>query len=130
MKERGKMKYYWHVHHKILVEGSVNIKERIEYIKNNKPAKEIEVRLSLLKEVKGQLPKAYAEAEKTLIEAEKARHEAGKAYQDACKACDEAEMACQDAYKACQDEIEALHDAGCPDCPWDGKTIFPKGEEK
>lgn len=24
-------------------------------------------------------------------------------------------------------EVEALHREECPDCPWDGKTIFPKG---
>lgn len=110
------MKYFWHVHHEILAEPSDNIEERIEYIKNNKSSEEIEIRLRLLKEVKGQLPRAYAEAWKAYDDAGKARDDACKAYAEAGKA-----YAC---------EIEALHKIECPDCPWDGKTIFPKGEEK
>lgn len=55
-----------------------------------KPPEEINIRLKLLKKVKGVLPKAY-----------------------------------WDAYKAWQKEIEALHKLECPNCPWDGTTIFP-----
>ena len=41
--------YFWHVHHDALLEYSENIKERIEYIKENKPREEVEIRLRLLK---------------------------------------------------------------------------------
>ena len=91
------MKYYWHIHHEVLLEPSDDIGERIEYIKNNKPVEEIPIRLHLLKEVKGRLPEDYDEA--------------WKAYDE--------------AYRACKLEIEALHELECPNCPWDGKTIFP-----
>ena len=147
------MKYYWHIHHEVLLEPSDDIGERIEYIKNNKPVEEIPIRLHLLKEVKGKLPEAYAEAYKAYDEAWKARAEASKARDEAYKACDEASKALDEAWKACDEackaydeaskdyyeawkdrdeawkarklEIEALHELECPNCPWDGKTIFP-----
>mgnify|MGYP001611374503 CR=1 FL=1 len=126
------MKYYWHIHHEVLLEPSDDIGERIEYIKNNKPVEEIPIRLHLLKEVKGRLPEAYDEAWKAYDEACKAHAEACKAhdeawedYDEASKAYDEAWKAYAEAYRACKLEIEALHELECPNCPWDGKTIFP-----
>ncbi len=33
--------------------------------------------------------------------------------------------------KACAEyDFTELHKELCPDCPWDGKTIFPEGEKK
>ncbi|MCR4293606.1 MAG: hypothetical protein NUV76_12105 [Candidatus Kuenenia sp.] len=109
------MKYFWHVHHETLVESSENIEGRIEYIRENKPSDEIETRLRLIKEVKGQLPIAWRDAE--------------KAWQDAEKAWLDAYDVCRDVYNAWQaankDEIEALHKLECLNCPWNGETIFP-----
>ena len=126
------MKYYWHIHHGVLLEPSDDIGERREYIKNNKPVEEIPIRLHLLKEVKGRLPEAYDEAYRAYYEAyrdyyeaSKAYDEASKAYYEASKAYDEAYRAYYEACRACKLEIEALHELECPNCPWDGKTIFP-----
>lgn len=74
---------YWHVHHEILVENLIEpLKNRISYIKRNKPEKEVKLRLKLLKKVKAKnLP-------------------------------------------ITKDEWEKLHKKECPNCPWDGSTIF------
>lgn len=83
--------YYWHVHHEVLFEALTEpIENRIQYIKNNKPAHEIETRLRLMKPIQGRARAEY----------EKVRNRAFK-------------------------KIEALHKIQCPNCPWDGKTIFP-----
>ena len=133
------MKYYWHIHHETLCEFSDNIEERVAYIKNNKSIEEMAVRLRLLREVKGELPKAYKTACKAYYDARKAYndawkayndawkayYDAGKAYNDAWKACNDAWKAYNDAGKACKEEIEELHKKECPACPWDGFTIFP-----
>ena len=34
----------------------------------------------------------------------------------------------EEAYAKWLPQIEALHKKEHPNCPWDGKTIFPKGE--
>ena len=68
-----KTKFYWHIHHDILLEPLTEpLKNRIEYIKNNKFKNEIELRLKLLKPVKGKLPdevikvgEAYYKAQET-----------------------------------------------------------------
>lgn len=97
--------FCWHIHHAILLEPLTKpIEKRIEYIKAEKPAGEIDLRLRLLKPVVGQLPAAVVEA---------------------WAACDQAWAARDHALQANQAAINALHAKECPDCPWDGKTIFP-----
>ena len=39
---------YWHIHHEILLEETTDIQERIDYIRANKPEKEIPLRLKLM----------------------------------------------------------------------------------
>ena len=126
------MKNYWHVHHEILCESSDNIEERVAYIKNNKSIEEMAVRLRLLREVKGELPKAYKtackayyDAWKSCNDAWKSYKDARKSYNDAWKSYNDAGTACEDAGEACKEEIEELHKKECPACPWDGFTIFP-----
>ena len=111
MKGNDTMKYYWHIHHEILMEGSENIEERIKYIKSSKPDSEIELRLRLLKEVKGELPQAYRDAEKAYRDAGKAYPAAGKAYLDADRAHLDADRAYRDAEKAYRDADKAYRDA-------------------
>ena len=107
-----KPKYYWHIHHRVLFEQATEpIKNRIAYIKAEKPECEVALRLRLLKPVKDQkrliaILTAYEKAEATALEA----YEKAKAPASAKR--DEA--------------INALHAKECPDCPWDGETIFPK----
>jgi hypothetical protein len=83
-------KYYWHIHHKQLFELMTEpIENRINYIKENKPQSQVELRLRLLHEVKD---------EKALKKAMTTNNHA---------------------------LIEELHKKECPNCTWNGKTIFP-----
>ena len=53
--------YWWHIHHQELVEYLTEpIRARINYIKQNKPKNEIELRLKLLKPVLGKIPTTQA----------------------------------------------------------------------
>jgi hypothetical protein len=80
--------FYWHIHHDVLVEALTEpLKNRIDYIKKNKPKDEIPLRLKCIKRVKGKLPVQFVEANKALVEANKAQVEANKALVEANKAC-------------------------------------------
>ena len=88
---------FWHLHHDILCEPLTEpIENRIKYIKDYKPKSEIALRLGLLKPVKGKLPVGYV-----------------KAYE-----------AWDKAYEDNLEEIEALHKIECPNCTWNGHSIF------
>ena len=102
--------WYWHVHHAVLVEQLTA------------PAQdEIETRLRLFKRVKDQ---------GAVFAAQKARDEAvasaWKAYHEAVaparKAYDEAVVV--------REAHDEAHEKECPDCPWDGRTIFLEKESK
>jgi len=103
-----KTKFYWHIHHDVLLEPLTEpLKNRIKFIKENKPKDEIELRLKLLKPVRGKLPDE-------IIKAGRAYDKAGKIYDKTLKKYSK--------------EINELHEKECPNCPWDSKqqTIFPK----
>ena len=139
--------FAWHVHHDVLIEVLYyTIEERREYIRNRKPEHERSLRLKLLKPVIGPLPtilgeawkaydearkahdeakKVYTEATKAYNEATKAYDKASKAYEETGKAYDEAWEAYVEASKASQPIIEQLHSNECPNCPWNGHSIFP-----
>jgi len=90
----------WHIHHDALVEPLTEpLENRIKFIKERKPAREIETRLRLMKPVRGKLP------------------ELAKAYAEWAK-----------AYAA--PSVLALHAKECPNCPWNGETIFPPAEQE
>ena len=90
----------------IIIEPLIEpIEERIAFIKDHKAKVEIETRLRLMRPVVGQLPAAY-------LQAWAAYKSAGAAYGG--------------TRAATEVEIEALHRHECPDCPWDGRSIFPK----
>lgn len=114
---------FWHVHHDKLLEYCYNYRERVDFIKNQKPANEVKTRLRLFRPVKGKLPiemvrtiKAYNKACKAF---NKARKPFCKAREPFYKACEAFNKACE-SYKA---EIEDLHVKECPNCSWDGKEI-------
>ena len=112
--------FAWHVHHETLIEPLTEpIENRIAYIKEYKPASQVELRLRLLKPVQGELPAALNKAKAALDKAFTARDKAFTAYAKAWAAYVKAGA-------ACMPEIEALHAIECPDCPWDGTSIFPK----
>lgn len=140
-----RLRFYWHIHHDVVVEPLLHpIEERRRFIRKYKPEPERELRLRLIKPVKGKLPKeviragrvmlkAFARTETIIADYERDRLWAGgysahAAYQAAWSGY----MRCHTVYSAIlrthSAEVEALHRAECPACPWDGRTIFPKEE--
>jgi hypothetical protein len=129
----GESGFFWHVHHDVLLEWSDNIAERIEYIKDMKPEDEVELRLKLLRRVKGELPEE-------IIKARNAFEKALDAFDKTWNACDDVwdtyDKAWKVFYKTWKNydkaivdhlpEIELLHKQECKNCPWDGHTIFPE----
>lgn len=127
----GKM--YWHVHHEVLIEPLIKpLQNRIDFIKINKPKYEVKTRLRLIHQAKGKLPKSILKLKKTCNQAWTAYNQAEAAYLQAGKALNQARMALSQAatdYNQAlrsSPEIKALHARECKDCPWDGRTIFPK----
>ena len=134
----------WHVHHEILLEPLTEpIETRRAYIQSSKPPEEIETRLRLLKEVKGELPLALIAAAQTRAQTWQAYIQAKRTYYQTWRgAYDQAAGACVQTWQASNQagetyvqaveayttEINALHTLECPDCPWDGTTIFSAKE--
>jgi hypothetical protein len=130
--------YAWHIHHEKLFEPLTEpIENRIKFIESDKPIEQRATRLKLLRPVKDQ-----ARLASVLDTGKKVRDSGWKAYDDALtklasqrKSPDQAVadlasnavtdlIAAQDAESRA---IAALHKRECEaDCPWDGKTIFPK----
>ena len=114
----------WHIHHDVLVEAlTESLGARIEFIKEYKRSSEVPTRMRLMKPVRGKLPelaKAGAEWVKAGAEWAKARAEWDKAGAEWDKAYAEWVKAIK------HPSVLALHAKECPNCPWDGKTIFPK----
>ncbi len=103
----------FHVHHYQLYEYCYDYDERVTHIRKCKPKSEQKLRLQLFKIIPhDRLPqKGLATYDKALAAIEKSwatYYRAGDAYANANR-------------KA----LEALHKELCPNCPWDGKTIFP-----
>lgn len=118
--------FAWHVHHDVLVEPLLEtIEERAQYIRNHKPAGEQEVRLRLLRLVRGSLPPGVVETWRALVEARCAYAEAQRAYVEAGRAATGAWCTHDKALGEYRDAITTLHAQECPGCPWDGTTIFP-----
>ena len=73
--------FYWHVHHNVLAEVATEpIRNRRKYIREHKPANEIELRLKLLKRVRGKLPISYTRAGVAYAKTRAACDKAGAAY--------------------------------------------------
>lgn len=144
---------YWHMYHAgpfPLFFDTKSYDERVKDITTNKPPAEHELRLRLFQPVKGKLPlslidavqvrdEARAVSNKTCDEHQKSRNDYGgqvkrdgawKAYLDSVQAVETTDQAVNEALKANRKAILALHAKECPDCPWDGYTIFPKPKPK
>jgi hypothetical protein len=139
----GPTVFAWHVHHEQLLEALTEpIACRVDHVLENKPSREIEIRLKWLRPVVSQLPAIYVKAQKTYNEAWRAHDKTWKAYIEArgtyaettcSKARDEARKARDEAWRAraearrtCDEKIVTIHAAECPGCPWNGKTlVFP-----
>ena len=143
--------FAFHCHHDTLVEYVYDYDERVAYIKSDKPEGEQELRLRLFQLIPDErIPKqllrageAYRKAWKAYRKAWKAYRKTGEAYRktgEAYRKTGEAYRKTGEAYRktgeACEKVmdkntayLEELHAELCPDCPWDGKTIFSKEEE-
>ena len=131
MKKR-KSGFYFHVHHNILMEWCYSYDERFEFIKKHKPKEEQELRTKLFQPVLGELPsnlveaaKAYDKARTAYIKARDAYIKAAHPYIEASRAYSKARAAYLKEMMKCRKAIEILHAKECPNCPWNGKTIFP-----
>ena len=137
----NKVIFAWHVHHNVLIEPLTEpIENRIKYIKKFKPKNEIELRLKLLKVVKGELPKEFVEAWQKYYETwqkyvevwqkyDKAKQKYDEIWQEYDEARQKHNEAWHEYIKVCkkyESQILALHEKECPNCPWNGKTIFSK----
>ena len=97
--------FFFLLHHTQLLEYSHDVVERVEYIQDNKPVNEVEVRLwhiclFPLEKLPPEINKAHAEREKALAEWEKAHAEREKALAEWGKACTEWEKAYTEWEKA------------------------------
>jgi hypothetical protein len=158
MAEReNKIKWVWHPYHDVLIEPLIKpLKKHIDFLRVVESKDEQKIHLSLVKIVKGKLPKKLIEAGKEYI---KAWEIAEKAYEDYIKVRDAYKGKIRKKYKTYKDyywavvrkayykalalvdkavktsakikkainkEVLALHEKECPNCPWNGKTIFNK----
>ena len=108
----------WHLHHDKLVEWCADYKGRSDYIRECKPPSEINTRLKLFKFVK--TPPANVVA---------AWGELYKAWEDRSinpTAHSEAWGNYLETLKKAMPALVKLHKVECPNCPWNGTTIFPK----
>jgi len=112
--------FAWHVHHGVLYEPLTEpLSVRRKYIRDHKPASEVGIRLRLLKPIRGPLPAL-------LVKAGAAYNKMQAAYTVAQAAYDEASVAHHMAPAEAEDQMAQLHATECPNCPWDGSTIFPQ----
>lgn len=126
----------FHVHHNELIEWCYDYKRRVEVIKKTKPLREQELRLRLFKLIPDELlPPELVKAWEAEGKAREVRDKAWETWGIARKVRDKAYEAWgiayeawSMAYKVVDPQLEALHKELCPNCPWNGKTIFPKEE--
>ena len=113
--------YYWHIHHEVIADPSYNVKKRKKYVRIYKPTNEVETRLRLMTPAKDQdfVGKAWEEYNEIRVKAyEKYKEIEDKTYEKYKEIEDKA----LEKYNA---SLWELHKKEHPDCPWDGKTIFP-----
>ncbi len=85
-------------------------------------------------EARDKAREACDKAREACDKAREAYDKAREAYNKAWGARDKAREACDKAWEAYlkkyQTEIESLHKELCPNCTWNGKTIFAEGRNK
>ena len=92
--------FFWHVHHRVLLEWCYSYNERASYISEQKREDQKETRLRLFKPVKGKLPQEVVEAGRVLDKAWHAYDEAGRASDKAWHAYNRAGRASDKAWHA------------------------------
>ena len=126
MKKSG---FAFHSYHDILIEYVTDYDKRVEIIKRNKPPEEQALRLRLFRLIpEDRLPTELIKEGVAYGKAKDAYGKAKDAYGKARDAYNKAWDAYVKAKDACEPEINKLHEELCPNCPFDGKTIFPVEE--
>lgn len=119
------MQFYWHVHHDQLLEPLTGpVEDRVKYIRTSKPEHEVTTRLRLLTPALGVLPRTVEKAGETWF---KAAEEDRANMPGAWKRLLNAGMVYLRVVRN-NASINELHERECPNCPWDGETIFPEGD--
>ena len=123
--------WIWHLHHEVLCEPLTEpLANRRKYVRKNKPANEIPIRLKWMTPVKGKIPAALVKAQAAADKAWADYDEAWAAYDEARADYDKAlaaygkALATDKALAAAQPALEALHKKEHPGCPWNGRTLF------
>ena len=137
-------------HHDRHWEYCYDYDERVKFIKEHKPKSEQELRLKLFFIVPDKLVpgkdseewEACVKAREAYVKAREAYYKAWEAYVKAREACDKAREAYDKAWEACvkareayvkareayfkkySKELDELCHKLCPDCTWNGETIF------
>ena len=127
----------WHNHHEILFELRLWPREaRIAYIKAKKPPHEQPTRLRLFTEVRNPTPEmlryaalwskgnAMVDTGDALRAGDKSLRAKGNAMMDEGNALMDGGRALLATLQNSK-TVLALHDKECPNCPWNGTTIFP-----
>ena len=124
----------FHVHHDILIEHCHSLEERVEYIKRCKPPAEQPLRLERLKiippeKLPNAIKKADAQRRKALAACDKASRVKADAWE---KAYIKRKKTLAEWDKAIEENMPALielHKELCPNCPFDGHTIFTRKDK-
>ncbi len=132
----------FHCHHNVLVEYVYDYDSGVEYIHESIPQEEQELRLKLFQLIPSdRIPgqdsvtwKAYVTAWKAYVTAWLACVTEQQDFRTAweySKTAWKANVKAGQAYvKAHKKEIEALHTELCPNCSWNGNTIFPESKKE
>jgi len=104
---------YWHCHHDKLCEYVYDYDERVEYIKNNKPKHEIEIRLKLFQKIKGKLPRELEDKEirQKCEEARQKYEKAGQKCKEAWQKCKEARQKYEEAWQKYEEARQKYEEA-------------------
>ena len=132
----------WHVRHKNLYGWCFSEEGRKAYIRQHKPIEEQETRLRLMKRIIGPIPpmlirlckeasiagRALDAAQKTRLKARGGSWGVQETYDKTLQTWLAVQEKLRSVQEICQPEMERLHAVECPDCPWNGETIFPGSE--
>ena len=136
----------FHPHHDTLVEYCYNFVGRVEYIKKTKPLEEQGLRLRLFKMIPverlppelsslcADIDRAYTELNSLYAEVDRVNAELDRVWdehvrlwakRDKARAeLDRVRANLDKAILANMPALTVLHAELCPDCPWNGKSIF------
>jgi len=124
---KGRSKHVdgWHCHHETLLENVYIADSRIRYIAGNKPREEQALRFRLFRPLQDtaaleRIDRLANDRDNRADNRLEKRGRTDEAYVLYDRDLNRSETLHTKA-------MEALHAKECPDCPWNGETIFPEG---